>query len=150
MDLRRHRQAGRYLVSSEWLPCDYAAEGRRRDRYPGAPSDRRNRRAVRIVAVRRHSRSKTEFAVRAETHEIEMPGVGLAVDQDHVGPDVAVPMVLPFTGKRMVAMARRERPILRQVGQNTCKVGIKGLGEAAFLLAPVIPLEDRGSPNRPH
>ena len=99
---------------------------------------------------RRHSRSKTEFAVRAEAHEIEMPGVGLAVDQNHVGPDVAVPMVLPLTGKRMVAMARRERPILRQVGQNTCKVGIKGFGEAAFLLAPVIPLEDRGSPNRPH
>ena len=50
-------------------------------------------------------RSKTEFAVGTEAHEIEISGIGLAVDQDQVGSDVAVPMVLPLTGKRVVAMA---------------------------------------------
>ena len=49
--------------------------------------------------------SKTKFAVGTEAHEIEMSGIGLAVDQDQVGFDVAVPMVLPLTGKRVVAVA---------------------------------------------
>ena len=34
-----------------------------------------------------------------------MSGIGLAVDQDQVGSDVAVLMVPPLTGKRMVAVA---------------------------------------------
>ena len=47
-----------------------------------------------------------------------MFGVGLAVDQDQVGPDVTVPVVLPLPAKRMVAMARRERPVIREPGHD--------------------------------
>ena len=49
--------------------------------------------------------SKTEVSVGTEAHEIEMSGIWLAVDEDQVGSDVAVPMVLPLTGKRVVAVA---------------------------------------------
>ena len=98
----------------------------------------------------RCGRSEAEFAVRAETHQIEMFGVGLAVDQDQVGPDVTVPVVLPLPTERVVAMARRERPVLGEPGHDIRKLGIDGPGEAALLLAPVIPLEGRGPSNRPH
>ncbi len=95
-------------------------------------------------------RSEAELAVRAEAHEIEMFGVGLAVDQNQVGADVTVPVVFPLPARCVVAMAGRERPVLRQFGHDLREPGIDGPGEAALLLAPVIPLEGRGPSNRPH
>jgi len=83
-------------------------------------------------------------------HEIQVPGGGLAVDQDEVGPDMAVPVVLPLPAKRVVAVARRERAVSRQFGHDTGKLGVYGRGKAAFSLAPVVPPEGRGPPNRPH
>src|SRR5438270_8145310 len=47
--------------------------------------------------------SKTDFAVGAEPHQFEMIGVRLPVDQDQVGPDVAVPAIIPFAAERMIA-----------------------------------------------
>ena len=67
--------------------------------------------------------------MRAETHEIEMFGVGLAVDQNQVWPDVAVPVVLPLPAERVVAMARRERPVLRQFGHDMREFGFDGLAK---------------------
>ncbi len=93
--------------------------------------------------------SEAECTVRAEAHEIQMIGVWLAVDQHQVRPEVTVPMVLPSPGEGVVAMARCERPVLRQVGYDTGEIGVKSLGEATFSLAPVIPLERRSPPNRP-
>ena len=95
-------------------------------------------------------RSPAEFAVRADAHQIEVFGVWLAVDQHQVGADMAVPVVLPLPAQRVVAVARRERPVFCQLGHNARKLGIDGPGEAASSFAPVIPFEDRGPPNRPH
>lgn len=67
-----------------------------------------------------------------EANEIEMSGIGFAVDQDQIGSDVAVPMVLPLTGKRVVAVAWSQRPIFRQLGENARKISIKGSGKRPF------------------
>lgn len=46
--------------------------------------------------------SETEFAVRAEANEIQVFIVGFAVDQNEIGPDVAVAVIGPFTNQRMI------------------------------------------------
>ncbi len=94
--------------------------------------------------------SEAEFAVRAKPHQIGMIGVGLAVDQYQVGPDMTVPVVLPLTAKRVVPMARRQRPVLRKIGHDMRQFGIDGPGETTSLFAPVVSFEGRGPPNRPH
>ena len=39
--------------------------------------------------------SKAKFAMGTDADRIEMAGVGLAVDQNQIGPNVAVAVVLP-------------------------------------------------------
>ena len=95
-------------------------------------------------------RSKTKLAVGAETHEIEMSGVGLAIDQDQVGPDMTVPVVLPGPRQGMVEMAPSKRPVGRKVGDDVSELRVEGFGEPALLLAFVVSFEGGGPPNRPH
>ena len=40
--------------------------------------------------------------MRTEAHQVKMPIVGLAVNQDEIGHDMAVAMIGPFTKKRMI------------------------------------------------
>ena len=61
-----------------------------------------------------------------------MLGIGHSGDQDRVGSDVAVPMVLPLTGKRVFAVARCERPVICQFGQNVRKLNIVGSGKTVI------------------
>ena len=76
--------------------------------------------------------------------------IGLAVDQDQVGVDVTVPMIFPRSGQRVIAMASVDRPVGSKVGQDVYELRVEGLGEPALLLAPVVSLEGRRPPNRPH
>ena len=86
-------------------------------------------------------RLQTQFAVRAQTRKIKVIAIRLATDQDQVGPDMAVPVILPRTGQRMIPVPRGKRPIPGNVGQDICKIIIRRLCEAAFPLPPVVPLE---------
>ena len=79
-----------------------------------------------------------------------MFGVWLAIDQYQVRTDMTVPMVLPLAAKCVVVVARCKQSIFRQIGHNTGKFDVNGLGEAAFPFASVIPFESRSPPNRPH
>ena len=94
--------------------------------------------------------SKTKLAVGAERHEIEMSGVRLAIDQDQVGPDMTVPVVLPGPRQGMVEMAPSRRPVGRKVGDDVSELRVEGFGEPALLLAFVVSFEGGGPPNRPH
>ena len=38
--------------------------------------------------------------MRAEPHQLKAGGVGLAVDQNEIRPEVAVAEILPFAGER--------------------------------------------------
>ena len=53
----------------------------------------------------RHCGSQAKFTMRSETRELQRGVViRFPVNQYQVGLDVAIPMVLPITGERMIAM----------------------------------------------
>ena len=90
--------------------------------------------------------SEAEFAVRAKPHQIEMIGVGLAVDYR---PDKTVPVVPPLTARRVVPMSRRQWPVLGKIGHDVRQFDIDDSGETTSLLAPVS-FDGRDPPNLPH
>lgn len=61
--------------------------------------------------------------MRAETDKLQQHLVRLAIDQDQVGFDVAVPMVFPVAGEGVVAMFFGERLVVGQCLQYVCEVG---------------------------
>lgn len=48
---------------------------------------------------------KAEFTVRADTNQVEMIIIRLPVNQNQIRFDVAVAMIRPLTGKRMIKVA---------------------------------------------
>ncbi len=49
--------------------------------------------------------------MRTKTNQIKVLIAKLAVNQDKIGLDVAVAMIVPIAGKGMIAMTRRQRPV---------------------------------------
>ena len=62
--------------------------------------------------------SPEEIAVRAKPHESKLVGGHLHVDQQEVGPDVALAAIAPVPGQVMISVAHRQRPVARQHLQN--------------------------------
>ena len=56
---------------------------------------------------RHRDRSKPKFAVGAKSHKLQSLGIRLAVDQNEIGPDMAVPMVAPFPLQGVIEMSAR-------------------------------------------
>jgi hypothetical protein len=46
-----------------------------------------------------------QLAVGAEPHEVEIVRVGLSVDQDEIGANVTVAVIVPFAAKRVVEIS---------------------------------------------
>ncbi|MDB5524880.1 MAG: hypothetical protein JWM58_2643 [Rhizobium sp.] len=46
---------------------------------------------------------KTKLRMRAETHQLQDVRIRLAIDRNQIRPKVAIPVILPFAGQRMVA-----------------------------------------------
>ena len=44
-----------------------------------------------------------------EAYEFQRMGIGFAVDQDHLRPDVAIPAVFEHTRQRVIVTAGRQR-----------------------------------------
>jgi hypothetical protein len=59
----------------------------------------------------RANKLEIEFAVRAETDQFKRFCVRLAVDQNEIGTDVAVAMVLLISCERMIAEPGRKRSV---------------------------------------
>jgi hypothetical protein len=55
-----------------------------------------------------------------------MIGVGFSIDQDEIGFDVAVAMIRPFSGKRMIVVAVRQRYISSEQIDDLHQDSIKG------------------------
>lgn len=53
--------------------------------------------------------SQAEFGVRAEPHQAQRVGVRLLVNQHQVGFNVAISVILPVPGQRMIAVPRFQR-----------------------------------------
>ena len=63
---------------------------------------------------------KPKLAVRTEAHKLQHCCVQLSVDQDEIGPNMAVPMVFPGSDERVVAVLYRKGDIKEQRRQNIC------------------------------
>ena len=63
---------------------------------------------------------------------------------------VAVPVVLPLPGQRMVMVAHGKWLIGNQHSQRFCEIGVECLSVPALAHPFVVALENSGAPNRPH
>lgn len=59
--------------------------------------------------------------MRAETHELQLSVIWLTVNQHQIRPDMAIPVVFPATGQRMVKMPLGQRLVIRQAAMMTGK-----------------------------
>ena len=84
--------------------------------------------------------SKTKLAVRAEPDKLKACIVRLAVDQDEVGPDVAIAVIAPLAAERMIEIAARQRLILRQHADRFEQQRHRG----ACCAVPISPVCSRG------
>ena len=93
---------------------------------------------------------ETEFAVRAEAHQVETIRIGLAVDQKEVGAHVTVAVVLPPTGQLVVVMSSGQCAVRCRIVEDARQFGVQIPGEPPSLFSFVVPLEGSRPPNRPH
>ena len=49
--------------------------------------------------------------MRTKPHELETVGIRLAIDENEIGADVAVPEILPFSGERVIGVVARQRSV---------------------------------------
>ncbi len=86
----------------------------------------------------------------AKADEIKACFVRFAVDQNEIGPDVAVAVILPLAAKGMIEISPGQRLIFRQHGHCFEQLGVESpalpSGSLSFVVAP----EAAGVPNTPH
>jgi hypothetical protein len=63
--------------------------------------------------------------MRTQPDKTEGFGIGQLIDQDEIGPDVAITGVLPFSGQRVVAVTGFQWLIVRQGDQNGHQISIE-------------------------
>ena len=56
--------------------------------------------------------------MRTETDKLQRFGIRLAVDEDQVGPDMAISAIAPLSAKGMIAVARRQRDVGSELPHN--------------------------------
>lgn len=93
---------------------------------------------------------ETQFRVRAETHQLQCRIIRFAINQNQIGPNVTIPMVLPFANKGMVAMLRVQRPIVCEGFDDFRKVFCQKISVRAIGFAFQVALKDRRLPNFSH
>ena len=79
-----------------------------------------------LVAPEIRTGQRPELAVGAQSYKVEMVGIRLAIDQDEIGPNVAVAMVLPRPGQRVIVMTSQQGPIGCQIGYNVLDLKVEG------------------------
>ena len=94
--------------------------------------------------------SEPELNMRPEAHQSQRAGVGLLVDQDQVGLDVAIAVIGPLTAQCMVVAARGERLIGGQGLDEGRETGVERGPMPALRLPLVVALEPARALNRPH
>ncbi len=80
--------------------------------------------------------------MRAEADKLKAGFIRLAVDQDEVGLDVAVAVIVPFAGKRVIEIPPGQRLVLRQQCHSFQESGVEALAVPSrfflFVIAPEI------------
>lgn len=88
--------------------------------------------------------------MRTEPHQIEVRIVRLSIDENEVGPDMAVPVIAPFAGQRMIEVSARQRNVRHEQPDDLGECSIKLLAVPSRLFALVVALEAIGISNCPH
>lgn len=95
------------------------------------------------------SEGSEQFAVGAETYKLEVVGVGLTVNQEQVGADMALTTVLPLLGQFVVLIALWEGCVGGKqrdgLGKEDVELGANRPGPFALIVA----FEDAGALNLP-
>lgn len=78
---------------------------------------------------------EVEAAIRAE---LEARIVRLAVDQDEVGPDVAIAVIVPLAAERVIEIPARQGVVLRQRVDGFEQQGIEASGVRSGFLASLV------------
>lgn len=86
----------------------------------------------------------------AQSHELEHIWIWFAVDQNEIGPEVAIAEVFPLSAERMVAKLCRRRDVIDQIAEDRCKLPRQRATMRALLFALVVAPETRGLFNRPY
>ena len=78
--------------------------------------------------------------MRSETNQTQSRIPNSRINQDQIRFDMAVSVAFPRTNERVIAVFRRERPIIHkhidQLWQNICDVFVKGIGFCSLVVAP--------------
>jgi hypothetical protein len=83
----------------------------------------------------------TQLCVRTKSHELEGIGVGLAVNQNEVGLDVAISMVFPVAREGVVAIVLGQLKIPGKDFDDLREVGLQGSAVFSFGFALEVALK---------
>ena len=67
--------------------------------------------------------------MRPQTHQLKLISSNAPIDEDEIGANVAIAMILPFSGEGMIAETLRQRPIHLQKFQSASEQSIEILAE---------------------
>jgi hypothetical protein len=88
--------------------------------------------------------------MRSEPNKLQYGRIGFLVNQNKIGPKMAVPMIFPTPHQSMVVKALRQRFIVRQYPHYVHEMIRQKNPVWAFRLAFQIAFKGRGLPNFPH
>lgn len=91
--------------------------------------------------------SAEELAVRAKSDEVEGIRVGLSVDEEEIGPEVALAAVIPVPGERVVPVRRREEGVRGERRHHGPEERLELAAIATAPLALEVAPEQRGELN---
>ena len=82
--------------------------------------------------------------MRAEPDKLKARFVRLAVDQNEVGLDVTVAVIVPLAAERVIEIPPGQGLVLRQQRHGCQQIGIEALAVPSGFLAPVVAAEAAG------
>ena len=88
--------------------------------------------------------------MRTKTHEFEIMVVWFSINQNEIGPDVAIAVITSLARERMIEVASRQHCIRSQHVDGFYQNDIKLFAVPSGFLAFVVALEAIGVPNFPH
>lgn len=68
---------------------------------------------------------EAEFGMRSQPHQLQGLFIRLAIDEDEVGPDMAIAMIFPIASQCMVAEPCVQHMVLRELLQEERKLGFQ-------------------------
>jgi hypothetical protein len=76
--------------------------------------------------------------MRAEPDELQAGFVWLPVNQDEVGSDVAIAVIVPLAAERVIEIPPGQRLVFRQQRDGCQQIGVKALAMPSRLLPLVV------------